>query len=160
MDFITKLFDIDFAAWVPKLPVFLGLVRTLMAFALLAGPVTMVILAALYLFKPAPEANYNFGYRTYYGMGSVEAWQFSQKIAGLAFGGVGAALTVIMLIVIFCFIGKTLMQVAIMATVCLVIQIILLLAARITIATLCKKHFDKDGMRRNPAPRYQSQRRR
>ena len=131
-----------------------------MAFALLTGPVTMVILAAFYLFKPAPEANYNFGYRTYYGMGSVEAWQFSQRIAGLAFGGLGVVLTVAMLIVILFFIGKTLMQVAIMVTVCLVIQIILLIAARITVATLCKKYFDKDGMRRNPVPRYQSQRKR
>ena len=155
MDLITKLFDIDFAALVPKLPVFLGLVRTLMAFALLAGPVTMLILAALYLFKPAPEANYNFGYRTYYGMGSVEAWQFSQKIAGLAFGGLGAVLTVAMLIVILCFIRKTLLQVAIMVTVCLLVQILLLLAARITVAHLCKKYFDKYGDRRKPAPRFQ-----
>ena len=160
MSFINKLLNIDFGALLPELPVFLGLMRTLMAFALLAGPVAMVILAALYLYKPVPEANYNFGYRTYYGMGSVEAWQFSQKIAGLIFGGLGAALTVIMLIVILCFIGKTLLTVAIMVTVCLIIQVILLLAARITIAYLCKKYFDKDGNRRNPAPRYQSQRRR
>ena len=155
MDLITKLFDIDFAALVPKLPVFLGLMRTLMAFALLAGPVAMLILAALYLFKPAPEANYNFGYRTYYGMGSVEAWQFSQKIAGLAFGGLGAILTVAMLIVILCFIKKTLLQVAITVTICLLVQVVLLLAARITVATLCKKYFDKYGDRRKPAPRFQ-----
>ncbi len=160
MDFITKLFDIDFAALVPELPVFLGLMRTLMAFALLAGPVAMLILAAFYLFKPAPEANYNFGYRTYYGMGSVEAWQFSQKIAGLAFGGLGAVLAVAMLIVILCFIKKTLLQVAIMVTVCLLIQIILLLAARITVANLCKKYFDKYGDRRKPAPRFQRQHKR
>ena len=115
----------------------------------------MLILAALYLFKPAPEANYNFGYRTYYGMGSVEAWQFSQKIAGLAFGGLGAILTVAMLIVIVCFIKKTLLQVAITVTICLLVQVVLLLAARITVATLCKKYFDKYGDRRKPAPRFQ-----
>jgi len=155
MSFITKLFDIDFGALVPKLPVFLGLMRTLMAFALLAGPVTMVILAALYLYKPAPEANYHFGYRTYYGMGSIEAWQFSQRFAGLIFGGLGAGLAVIMLIVILFFIGKTLLTVAIMVTVCLVIQVILLIAARIVIANQCKKYFDKDGNRRRPAPRFQ-----
>lgn len=155
MDLITKLFDIDFAALVPKLPVFLGLMRTLMAFALLAGPVTLLILAALYLYKPAPEANYHFGYRTYYGMGSVEAWQFSQKFAGLVFGALGAVLTVAMLIVILCFIKKTLLQVTIMVTICLVIQVILLIAARIVIAGRCKKYFDKEGNRRKPAPRFQ-----
>ena len=155
MDLITKLLNIDFGALIPKLPVFLGLMRTLMAFALLAAPVTLLILAALYLYKPAPEANYHFGYRTYYGMGSVEAWQFSQKIAGLVFGALGAGLTVVMLIVILFFIGKTLLQVAIMVTVCLVIQVILLIAARIVIAKQCKKYFDKEGDRRKPAPRFQ-----
>ena len=155
MDLITKLLNIDFGALIPKLPVFLGLMRTLMAFALLAAPVALLILAALYLYKPAPEANYHFGYRTYYGMGSVEAWQFSQKIAGLVFGALGAGLTVVMLIVILFFIGKTLLQVAIMVTVCLVIQVILLIAARIVIANQCKKYFDQDGDRRKPAPRFQ-----
>ena len=160
MDFISKMLNIDFGALVPKLPVFLGLMRTLMAFALLAGPVALLVLAALYLYKPAPEANYNFGYRTYYGMGSVEAWKFSQRFAGLIFGGLGAGLAVIMLIVILFFIGKTLLTVAIMVTVCLVIQIILLIAARIVIAKQCKKYFDENGDRRRPAPRYQSQRKR
>ncbi len=148
MDLITKLFDIDFAALVPELPVFLGLTRTLLVFAMLTGPVTLLVLGALYLFKPAPEANYNFGFRTYYGMGSIEAWQFSQKIAGLAFGGLGAALLLIMLIVILCFIGKDLLRVAVMAMICLLVQVVLILAARIVVAVLCKKYFDKDGQRR------------
>ena len=160
MSFISKLLNIDFGALIPELPVFLGLVRTLMAFALLAGPVTMVILALLYLYKPAPEANYHYGYRTYYGMGSIEAWQFSQKFAGLIFGGLGAALTVIMLVVILFFIGKTLLTVAIMAVVCLVIQIILIVVARIVIANQCKKYFDENGDRRKSASHYRNQRRR
>ena len=148
MELITKLFDIDFAALVPELPVFLGLTRTLLAFAMLAGPVTLLILGGLYLYKPAPEANYSFGFRTYYGMGSIEAWQFSQKIAGLIFGVLGAALLVIMLIVILFFIGKDLLQVAMIAMVCLLIQVVLILAARIVVAALCKKYFDKNGDRR------------
>lgn len=148
MELITKLFDIDFAALVPELPVFLKLVRTLLALLMLAGPVALTVLGALYLFKPAPEANYNFGFRTYYGMGSIEAWQFSQKIAGLAFGALGAALLLIMLIVILCFIGKNLLQVAIMAMICLLCQVVLVLAARIVVAVLCKRYFDKDGNRR------------
>ena len=155
MGFINKLLSIDFGALVPELPVFLGLMRTLMAFALLAGPVTMLILAALYLYKPAPEANYHFGYRTYYGMGSVEAWQFSQRFAGFVFCALGAGLAVLMLIVILFFIGKTLLTVAIMVTVCLVIQIILLIAARIVIAKQCKKYFDENGDRRKAAPHFQ-----
>ena len=148
MELITKLFDIDFAALVPPLSVFLGLVRTLLALATLTAPITMLILAGLYLFRPAPEANYKYGFRTYYGMGSIEAWQFSQKIAGLAFGALGAFLLVAMLVVVLCFIGRDLLVVSKMTAISLLVQVVLILTARITVAILCKKFFDKDGMRR------------
>lgn len=148
MDLITKLFDFDFASLVPELPTFLRLVRTLLALVMLAGPVALVSAAALYLYKPAPEANFKYGFRTYYGMGSIEAWTFSQKIAGLVLGALGAGLTLIMLIVILCFIGKDLMVVSVMAMVSLIVQAVLVLAARITLYYWCKKYFDKDGNRR------------
>jgi hypothetical protein len=153
MDFISKIFNMDLGALIPEMPVFLQMMRTLMALALVAGPITMMIQAAVYLFKPAPEANFTRGYRTYYGMGSTEAWTFSQKIAGLAFGGLGVLLLLAMFIVILCFRNKTLMWVAITVMICMIVQVVLLAAARITIAILCGKFFDKDGLRRRPAPR-------
>ncbi len=148
MGIITKLFEIDFTAFVPELPVFLGLVRGLLVLAVLAGPISMVVLGGLYLFKPTPEANYRFGFRTYFGMGSVEAWQFSQRMAGLVFGALGIALTVIMLIVMLFFIGKNLQQIAAICLVVLIIQAVLILAARLVVAFLARKYFDKDGNRR------------
>ena len=152
MDFISNIFNLDFAGLIPELPKFLRFLRTLMALALVAGPIVMMIQAAFYLFKPAPEANFTRGYRTYYGMGSTEAWNFSQKIAGLAFGGLGTLLLLAMFIVILCFRGKTMMQVAITAMICLIVQVVLIAAARITVAILCGRYFDKDGLRRMPAP--------
>lgn len=148
MELISKLFDMDLSKLVPKLPVFLGIVHTLLVLAVLIGPILLVVLGALYLFKPAPEANYKYGFRTYFGMGSIEAWQFSQRIAGLIFGALGALLLVVMLIVVFTFIGKDLLRIAGTAIVCLIIQAILTLAARLTIAFLCWKYFDKDGNRK------------
>jgi len=148
MELISKLFDMDLSKLVPKLPVFLGIVHTLLVLAVLIGPILLVVLGALYLFKPAPEANYKYGFRTYFGMGSIEAWQFSQRIAGLIFGALGALLLVVMLIVVFTFIGKDLLRIAGAAIVCLIIQAILTLAARLTIAFLCWKYFDKDGNRK------------
>lgn len=148
MGFITNLFSMDFAALVPELSVFLKTARVLLALALLAGPVCLLALGALYLFKPAPEANYRYGFRTYYGMGSIEAWQFSQKLAGLIFGALGAVLVVTMLIVILCFIGKDLLQVSKMSAICLLIQMIFILLARLAVAILSAKYFDKDGSRR------------
>ncbi len=148
MDLITKLFDIDFAALVPELPVFLGLTRTVLALGILSGPICLLVLGALYLFKPAPEANFRFGFRTYYGMGSVEAWRFSQKIAGLTFGALGAVLLVVMLIVVLCFGGKDLLRVARTAMICLFWQVGLILLARLVPAVLSAVFFDRRGDRR------------
>lgn len=148
MELISKLFDMDLSKLVPKLPVFLGFVHTFLVLAVLIGPILMVALGALYLFKPAPEANYKYGFRTYFGMGSIEAWQFSQKIAGLIFGALGALLLIIMFIVVLTFIKKDLFQIAGTAIVCLIWQAILALAARVAVSVLCWKYFDKDGNRR------------
>lgn len=148
MGIITKLFEIDFTSFVPKLPVFLGLVRGLLVLAILAGPIAMVVLGGFYLFKPTPEANYKFGFRTYFGMGSVEAWRFSQRMAGMVFGALGIGLTVIMLIVMLFFIGKNLQQIAAICLVVLLVQVVLTLIARLVVACLARKYFDKDGNRR------------
>jgi hypothetical protein len=115
----------------------------------------MLIQAVFYLFKPAPEANFKRGYRTYFGMGSTEAWQFSQKIAGLIFGGLGALLLLAMFIVILCIRKKAITKIAVAAMICLIIQLVLIVAARIVIAILCGRFFDKDGGRRLPAPTFQ-----
>ncbi|MBE7002301.1 MAG: SdpI family protein [Ruminococcaceae bacterium] len=145
MEIITKLFDMDLSKLVPEMPAFLGLVRTLLVLAVLAGPILLTVLGALYLFKPAPEANYTYGFRTYFGMGSIEAWRFSQKIAGLIFGALGVLLLLIMFIVVLTFIKKDLFQAAHTAVICLIWQAALALVARLAIAILCSVYFDKNG---------------
>lgn len=145
MDLITNLFDMDLAALVPDMPVVMVTVCFLLVLAVLTGPILLVTLGGLYLFKPAPEANFKYGFRTYYGMGSIQAWRFSQKIAGLAFAGLGAPLLLAMLIVALTFIGKDLLSIATTATICLLVQAGLTLIARLTVAILCSVYFDKDG---------------
>lgn len=148
MDIITKLFDMDLSKIVPDMPVFLGFVRGLLVLAVLLGPILLLTYGALYLFKPTPEANYKFGFRTYFGMGSIEAWQFSQRIAGLIFGGLGTVLLLIMFIVVLFFGGKDLFRIATTAIICLVCQLILILLARLAVAILAGMYFDKNGNRR------------
>jgi hypothetical protein len=148
MDFITKLFDLDLSKFVPEMPAFLGGLRALLVLAILIGPILLVALGAMYLLRPAPEANFKYGFRTYFGMGSIEAWQFSQKIAGLAFGGLGAVLLLIMFIVVLTFFKKDLFQIANTAIVCLIWQAVLALIARIVVSILCWKYFDRNGDRR------------
>ena len=148
MDFITGLFDMDFAALVPEMDAVLGTVRTVLTLAVLAGPIAMLVLGVLYLFLAPPEANYKFGFRTYFGMGGVEAWRFSQKIAGLAFGGLGMILLIIMIIVVVGFGGKDAFQMAQTALTCLFWQAGLVLVARLTVAILAAVFFTADGSRR------------
>jgi len=148
MDLITGLFDMDFAALVPEMSAVLGTVRTLLILAVLAGPIAMVVLGALYLFAAPTEANYKFGFRTYFGMGSVEAWRFSQKIAGLAFGGLGVILLIVMIIVVIGFGGKDAFRIAQTAITCLCWQAGLVLVARLTVAVLAGVFFTADGGRR------------
>ena len=147
MDLITGIFNLDFSALVPELGSFLGFVRGILILAVLAGPIAMVTLGALYLFKPAPEANFTYGYRTYYGMGGTEAWRFVQKIAGLIFGGLGAVLFIVMFVVILCF-AKDLLRMVQVALLCLMCQAALALIARLVIAGLAGTYFDKDGNRK------------
>ena len=148
MDFITKLFDLDLSKFVPEMPAFLGGLRALLVLAILIGPILLVALGAMYLLRPAPEANFKYGFRTYFGMGSIEAWRFSQKIAGLAFGGLGAVLLLVMFIVVLTFFKKDLFQIANTAIVCLIWQAVLALIARITVSILCCVYFDRNGDRR------------
>ena len=147
MGFITQLFDVDFAALVPKMSTLLGLLQTLIVLALLAGPVAMAVLGGMYLWKPAKEANYKYGYRTYFGMGGVEAWRFTQKIAGLIFVGLGGVLAIAMVIVLILS-GGDLLQRAITAAICLCVQAGLVLTARLVVAILARVYFDKNGERR------------
>ena len=148
MDFITNLFDLELSKFVPEMPVFLGGLRAILVLAVLIGPVLLVTLSAMYLLRPAPEANFKYGFRTYYGMGSIEAWRFSQKIAGLAYGVLGVILLLVMLIVVLTFFGKDLFRIATTSIICLLCQAGLSLIARLAVAISCCVYFDKDGARR------------
>ena len=153
MDIITKLFDLDLSKFVPAMPVFLGALRALLVIIILAGPILLVTLGAMYLLRPAPEANFKYGFRTYFGMGSVEAWKFSQKIAGLAYGGLGAILLLVMFIIVLTFFGKDLFRIANTAIICLLWQVGLTLVARITVGVMCYIYFDKEGDRKKDLPK-------
>lgn len=148
MDFISKILDMDFGALVPPLDMVLGGIRMVLSVLLLVGPIVMMLLGAAYLLLAPPEANYRFGFRTYFGMGSIEAWKFSQKVAGIGFAGVGLILTVIMGIVVSKFGGKDAFQMAETALTCLLWQVGAVMFVRIVVAVLCAAIFNPDGTRR------------
>ena len=100
IDSIKELMDgFDPAALLPDLSDLFGSLATLCRFAVMIGPVVLLVLGLAYLFLSPREANYYFGYRCYFGMGSVQAWRFTQRIAGMLFGGVGLILTIVMFVI-------------------------------------------------------------
>ena len=93
---ITDFLD----AIIPKLDTLLSDMRTWIGFAMLAGPIILIVLGVFYFFLAPKEANHRLGYRTYFGMGSVPAWRFTQRLAGMVWGGLGVLLGIIALIAV------------------------------------------------------------
>ena len=99
IDSIKEMMDgFDPAALLPQIDSIVDWVKLICRLAVLVGPIVLVLAGLSYLLLAPKEANYYFGYRTTFGMGSVAAWRHTQKVAGWMFAGVGLVLTVIMLI--------------------------------------------------------------
>lgn len=98
-DLTNLLEGADLSALLPELDSIVDKMAPIMKVAVMAGPVIFLALGLLYLFATPKEANYKFGYRCYFGMGSVNAWRYTQRLAGIVFTGVGLILTLVMLFI-------------------------------------------------------------
>jgi len=79
---------------IPKLNTLSGWVQWLISLAVRIGPICILVLGLIYLFIPPKEANRKAGYRTIFGMGSITAWHFTQRVAGCLMTVIGAVLTI------------------------------------------------------------------
>ena len=113
-----------------------------------AGPVIMLVLGLLYLFAAPREANHHFGYRCYFGMGSEQAWRFTQRIAGVIWTALGAVMALAMLIVTARFPGQDVLEMLTTAATCVVVEALVLLAATIVIRITVAARYDRHGERR------------
>ena len=148
----------DPAALLPDLSTVLGRVELIARIAVVLGPIVLLVLGLAYLFLSPREANHYFGYRCYYGMGSVEAWRFSQRLAGVAWTALGLVLTVVMVIISTGFKGKEAMDMATSAVWCLVWQVALVAASVLVINLIVMLRFDRNGDYRTDAPREKAPR--
>ena len=140
----------DPAAFLPQLDTLLGKIETILRVCVMAGPVILLVLGLAYLFLSPKEANHSFGYRCYFGMGSVEAWQFSQKLAGLVWSGLGLILTVVMLFLVNSFRGMESEAMVWLAGKCLIWEVGLILASVLGINITLAVLYDSKGYRRQP----------
>ena len=147
-EILSLLQDFDIAKLLPAPESFVRDVELFMRVAVMAGPLVMLGLGLWYFLAPPREANHSVGFRTYHGMGSVEAWQFTQKLAGSLYSILGVSLTVIMSLICNGFRNMNAMTMANVAIVCVAVECILILGAWAYIKIKVKKTFDKDGNRR------------
>ena len=149
MNKITELIDsLDLSKLVPELDGLMGKAGSVAGWSVMLGPLLLVVLGLIYFLKAPKEANHSFGFRTYFGMGSVEAWQYTQRLAGLVLGGLGIILTVIMGIICLTWGGKDTMQILNKAVVCLIWEVILTAIAWGGIVLHITLRYDKEGNRR------------
>lgn len=135
----------DLGAVLPDLNNIVDGLAPIMKIALMAGPVILLVLGLLYLFVAPKEANYAFGYRCYFGMGSVNAWRYTQRLAGILFTGVGLILTLVMLGVTAGFRKLDVMDMLWKAVKCGIWEAGIIALANITIQVTVAFYFDTNG---------------
>ena len=146
LDAIKGFFDnFELGGLLPDLGTLLGKLELVMRILVMAGPVVMVVMGLLYLFAAPKEANHHFGYRCYFGMGSVDAWRYTQRIAGIAWTGMGVILSIVMLIVSGSFAALNAIDMVTKAIVCVLWQAGLLLLAHFVIRAIVAFRFDRHG---------------
>ena len=135
----------------PQLPdpgTLVGYVETIARVLVIAGPVVMIILGLLYLFAAPSEANHHFGYRCYFGMGSEQAWRYTQRIAGITWTALGTVMTLVVLVVSRRFAEQGTLDMLTTAAVCVLAEAGVLVLASIVIRTIVAARYDRHGERR------------
>ncbi len=140
--------DLDLMALFPKLDSVLDFAAALARWSILIGPVLMLIFGLVYWFASPKEANYALGYRFRWGMGSVRAWQFMQRLAGIVWTALGGVLTLVMLVLCVLYAKLPLDELLMKAVWCLVWQAGLMLLGIAAIDLTVFLLYDLEGKRR------------
>ena len=140
--------NFDPASLLPDLSTVVGKVEFITRIAVLVGPIVLLTLGILYFFAAPKEANYRFGYRCYFGMGSEEAWRFTQRFAGFVWAVLGLVLTIVMLLITGSFAGNPIMDIIGKGIKCLIWEGGLILASILLINITAMICYDRKGMRR------------
>jgi uncharacterized membrane protein len=141
--------NFDPASLLPDLSSMAGIVATPTRTAVLVGPIVLLVMGILYFFVSPKEANYHFGYRCYFGMGSEEAWRFTQRFAGITWAALGLILTIVMLIISGSYGKKDIAEVIGSGLTCLIWEIGLAAVSSLVINLTAMIRYDRKGLRRN-----------
>lgn len=146
LDAIKELMDgFDPAALLPDIQKIISYTASICRWAVLIAPLLLLAMGIGYLLLSPKEANHYFGYKTYFGMGSVEAWRFTQRLAGVVLGVLGLVLTLAMVTMSGGFDRLEPMDMVWKAFRCLVWQVFLALLANIAIHVVVFVRFNRKG---------------
>ncbi len=149
MDKIMEILGgFDIAKILPEVNFTVGLIALLSRLVSFFIPLLILGLGLAYFFKPPAEANHTFGYRTYFGMGSVEAWRFSQRIGGLVYIILGGVMTLGALVVFILLLKSSIPTVLTGCAACVVVELILVALTTLTLNIIISVRYDRDGYRR------------
>lgn len=141
----SSLGEMNPTAWLPNISNMMTNISLICRIAILIGPVLLLMLGLAYYFLAPKEANWYFGYRCYFGMGSPRAWQYTQKLAGMVLGGLGLVMTLVSVILSFRFASMNVQDVTWGAVTCLSIEVIASLIATVFINVWTMNCFDAKG---------------
>ena len=102
-----------------------------------------------WLLLPPKEANHHVGYRCYFGMGSVEAWLFTQKLAGSLWTALGLGLLAIAVLISNKFPDMDAMAMLDKAVVCILWQLGLIAVVCLLINLTVTFRYDRNGYLRS-----------
>ncbi len=146
IDSIKELMDgFDPASLLPELDSVFGKIELVCRIAVMVGPVLLIALGLTYLLLSPKEANHHLGYRCYFGMGSVQAWRFTQKFSGVVLGSLGLILTAVMVFMMMSFRGMEVEAMLWRAVKCLIWEAALALLANLAIHAAVFFLFDANG---------------
>ena len=155
IDSIKEIMDaFDPAALLPEMERIFEILVPVCRIAVLAGPILLLALGLAYLLLAPKEANYYFGYRCYFGMGSIYAWRFTQRLAGIVLGGLGLILTGVMLVITGGFAEMAAMDMVWMAVSCLAWEAGAALVATLFINFTVMLCYDSRGQFRGKQHKY------
>lgn len=138
---LTELMDV----FVPDLGSLITDLRYWLVFLMVVGPVALMLLGAYYLFMAPPEANHKAGYRTFYGMGSVSAWKFTQKLAGRTWIISGLVMLLVAIVGFILMIKAEVDRAVTIGLVVLIVEAIIALVAYIAIEVTVSGRYDENG---------------
>lgn len=134
LDAITSLLgDFDLSKFIPDLETALGKFELAARIFVMLGPLLLLGLGLWYLLAPPKKIDSYIGFHTFRRAQTQEIWEYTQHFAGVVWGALGVALTLVMALICNGYRGMDAVSVATSALICIIVELVLLTASIIFI---------------------------